>query len=66
VTVKGYVILTLQKIYIINHCSWLECNTILKKFTKILSSSILEWFLKDLVTLKTGVIMLKIQLSSQE
>jgi len=26
----------------------------------------LEWFLKDHVTLKTGVIMLKIQLWSQE
>ncbi len=28
--------------------------------------SILEWFLKDHVTLKTGVMMLKIQLWSQE
>jgi len=27
---------------------------------------ILEWFLKDHVTLKTGVMMLKIQLWSQE
>jgi len=27
---------------------------------------ILEWFLKGHVTLKTGVMMLKIQLSSQE
>jgi len=41
--------------------------------TKILSSTtiehqiiILEWFLRDHVTMKTGEIMLKIQLWSQE
>ncbi len=33
---------------------------------KCFSSSILEWFLKDHVTLKTGVMMLKIQLWSQK
>ncbi len=33
---------------------------------KIILLSILEWFLKDHVTLKTGVMTLKIQLWSQE
>ncbi len=55
-----------RKMYQGFHKNTKQHNSFFKNIDNNMLISISEWFLKDHVTLKTGVMMLKIQLWSKE